>query len=699
MKIRHKLLLTFGILNILMFSVVTTVTVIKSNKIMSANLIGNLKGSNVAVSNTVTNLFDETAKSFLAMNSKATNELVAVLDKSLDLESAQKQVISHINNLNVFGSGYSYIINNKTGEVISKSKKSINKVNAGSNRVKNSGIDLKIGESGKGKDHKMFASLTYTPWNWNFVLVVNTMDAVELITPEVFSSKISSMKIGANGYPYIIDSKGNMITHPHLIGENLYHSADADGNRIFKQIIDEKNGFIQYLWRESDGSTNVKFGQFQEIENTDWIVVSGGYHKDFFSMVTSIKSILVVSTIIALLLNIIAIVFISSFLTSPITKFTNVIKDLSQGDGDLTTVVRAQSQDEMGQMANYLNDFISKLRHIIVDIKKSAHETMDIKNDLSSGTIETSAALQQITKSIGEIEERINHLGSNVELSHDNVGNISGNIDGLNRMIDTQGSLIEESTAAITEMTASISSVAEITDRKREASEKLVETATEGRLVIDKTQQAVIIIKEQLHSVMDMANLITDIASRTNLLSMNAAIEAAHAGDAGKGFAVVADEIRKLAESSSRNSSMIQETLTRTEKAMDETEALSRESGVKFSLINNEIAQVADAFKEIFISTHELQAGGGELLEAIRHLQDSSFTVKESSEAINGDANNVKSIMQSTKSSTDEVVIAISEINTGVREISKSMVQVTDNTVKIGETGGALHGHVNKFVC
>ncbi len=700
MKIKHKLLITFGLVNIIIFIIVTTITVITTNKAMMASLNGSLQGSTTSVVNTVKNLLDETSKSFLTINSKATENMIKSLDRALPTQQAKADVLDYINSSSLFGSGFSYIIDNNSTKLIGKSSKFDKQINNKSHvGLKYKDLYLKYGYFDYSKDHSLYMIFTYEPWDWTIVSVVKTKDALELVTPKSFSEKISAMKIGKNGYPYILNSKGVLITHPTSIGKNMYNATDVDGNKIFKEIIESKSGYLQYRWENRDNTIDEMFARYMPIDNTDWIVVSGGLKSDFFQIVDSIKSVLLYTSILAVLINLIITFIVSSILTRPISNFTYIIKDLSEGEGDLTSVVKAESNDEIGEIAHYLNNFILKLRNIILDIKNSANETLEIKDELSSGTLQTSAALHQISKNIITMEERIHGLGFNVDSSHNSVENIAGNINELNNLIDNQSSLIEESTAAITQMTTSISSVANITEQKRLTSQKLIITAGEGRDIILKTNKAVSSIKEELHSVRDMANLITDIASRTDLLSMNAAIEAAHAGEAGKGFAVVADEIRKLAESSSINSSNIQEILMKTEKAMEETEVLSRESGIKFNHIDNEITLMVDAFNTIDTRTHELHAGGSELLEAIKHLQNSSLTVKENSVIINSDASNVQDQMLSTRKTTEEVINSIQEINIGASEISNSMSQVTDNTHKIGKTGTILHGHVNKFVC
>lgn len=700
MKIKQKLMLTFGLLNAILFWAVVIITIFVANGAISKSLKGNLNGINTAVSNTVSNLFAETSKSFLFLNTKMASQSIMSFDKVLGQEKGKITFNNQISNSELPGYGYLYIIDNSNGEIVSKSRDFKSKVKADKNvKLSFAGIDLNYGLIENGENTLSYATFTYKPWDYTVVHVFKNLDAILLITPKIFNEKISDMKVGKRGYPFIIDKKGTFITHPELMGEDGIDLKDANGKEFIKEILKKKNDYIEYDWKNGNGNVEHKFARFQPIKNTEWIAVSSGYNDDFFSITALLKAILIQIAIVAVILNLIATIIISLIITKPISRFSNVIKDLSHGDGDLTTVIDSYSRDEMGTMAEYLNSFINKLRLIISDIKDTALHTVHIKNNLSSGTAETSAALQQITKSINEIEDRVHFLGTNMNSSNSRVDNISGNIRSLNGLIETQSTLIEQSTAAITEMTSSISSVADITERKRNASEKLVNTAAEGREVISRTQTAVEVIKEQLHSVKDMANLITDIASRTNLLSMNAAIEAAHAGDAGKGFAVVADEIRKLAESSSVNSTKIQEILTRTENAMEETDALSKESGKKFSHIDDEISEVVNAFNEIYTSTHELKAGGNELLDAIRHLRDSSLSVKEKSMIIHDDAGSVKEIMEDTRRSAEEVIIAITEINTGANEISRSMNDVTEHTEKIGETGDILHEHVNKFIC
>jgi methyl-accepting chemotaxis protein len=194
-----------------------------------------------------------------------------------------------------------------------------------------------------------------------------------------------------------------------------------------------------------------------------------------------------------------------------------------------------------------------------------------------------------------------------------------------------------------------------------------------------------------------MTGIISNIAAQTNLLAMNAAIEAAHAGDAGRGFAVVAEEIRKLAETSSENSKRISEALIDIVGKIKSGVPSSNETSKAFSQIEEEVRAVSGAFSEIAYTTDELQAGGKQILDAITTLQDATMNIKTGSDEIEQASTNVTGLMGAVKDISTQVTGAMDEIKIGLNEINKSMEDVTRQTGDLGAISESLREKVDRF--
>lgn len=345
-----------------------------------------------------------------------------------------------------------------------------------------------------------------------------------------------------------------------------------------------------------------------------------------------------------LVIVVILTVFILSFAIALMiaTLLAGRIKRIERGisrmkDGDLADRIDIRSRDEMGRLSRNVNDFTDALGESMVRIQDSSHRNLAIKEDLLKSVGRVDDATGTVDDSAHAISGDIEGLEIAVHSGSDAVRIVKDRLSRLEEVLSQQVSMIEESSAAVTEMIASVNTVGDITSRKKEALVQLVDLAGEGGKKLNDTNGVISRVHDSINEIRDTAGIIDDIAARTNLLAMNAAIEAAHAGDSGRGFAVVAEEIRNLAEATAENSKRIDGVMGAVIGNIEDAVGAGQETGGIFRRIDQDVAEASASFDEIASSMSELSIGSSRILDVMARLTDFSARVQDDSSAI-GDA-------------------------------------------------------------
>jgi methyl-accepting chemotaxis protein len=375
-----------------------------------------------------------------------------------------------------------------------------------------------------------------------------------------------------------------------------------------------------------------------------------------------------------------------------IEKIVALIKD-----GDLTQRFKVLSKDEIGKLTNNLNLFLEALAASMLRIKEVSQANVDAKNKLVDASTEASGASTEIQANSVSIRKQIEVLDSRIEESAGSVGKISTSIAELNTQIESESAMVEETTASVTEMLSSLENMSRITERDQRAAGELVSEAMRGRAVFETAFEKIGEIPHSIVAIREMADIIQGIASQTNLLAMNAAIEAAHAGDAGRGFAVVADEIRKLSEASTSSSSDIAASIKKIVTTIEVASGANVETTSAFASIDSRIREVSQSMTEIYSSITEIRTGSQQILSAMVELQERSLRVKEGSKVIDEGSVDIKTMMHDLRSISSEVTSNISEIAIGIRDIGNSLRKVTDLSEEVADGSIKLDIEVKCF--
>jgi methyl-accepting chemotaxis protein len=349
---------------------------------------------------------------------------------------------------------------------------------------------------------------------------------------------------------------------------------------------------------------------------------------------------------------------------------------------DFTRRAEVRSRDEISNLARHINSVLDTLGGFLREVGAAVSHVDAMKDTLASSTNQSTAALNESTATVESMRGRCQVLERNITGSSEAVAVIGREVQGLAREIESQTASITTTTTAIEEMAASINSVSRLSTERKDRTSNLLLTVQESGRKVAETNDVIRQVSREIDSILEAISVINGVAAQTNLLSMNAAIESAHAGDAGRGFAVVANEIRKLAESTTANAKRIGASLksitTRIRQALEAADRSYR----SFDEINVFITEFAHALDEISGSMNELSTAAAEVLKASNVISEATMKVNTSSHEINQRTSDIQSAMKDSQQISNEISAGMTELEKGSREILTSMVEVT----KIAET-------------
>lgn len=416
-----------------------------------------------------------------------------------------------------------------------------------------------------------------------------------------------------------------------------------------------------------------------------------------FRSVEFIRTTLLTIGFIIDVIIIIAAYLIGRGIAKPVKETAGTLHDISEGEGDLTVRFSVSGKDEISDMRKFFNHFMDSLHRMISKIKVESEKMAGLSKELNIRTSGINEEITNISGSVSDLNFTAEEQSASVTETASTVEQIAKNIESLTNQIENQSAVVTESSAAIEQMVSNINSISGNLDKASNEFQNLKTSSLSGKLSIQNVLDLVNNVSGQSENLLETNEVINSIASQTNLLAMNAAIEAAHAGEAGKGFSVVADEIRKLAEDSAAQSKIIADEL---ESIVSDIKSIVDATSQAEGAFDNVVSRVngsTSLIEQISLAMREQAEGSKQVLEALENMQKITVEIRDGSTEMNQGTETIIKEMSRLAEIAQKVQNSSRDIANAVEQISSSISGISDDSKLTEKSVGDLQTLAGKF--
>ncbi|MBO8173001.1 MAG: methyl-accepting chemotaxis protein [Bacillaceae bacterium] len=486
-------------------------------------------------------------------------------------------------------------------------------------------------------------------------------EAQERVKVQILGEKNSEGKrpvdktidLGARGYFTVVDQKGNTLAHPAVEGKNMWDFQTQNGFYFIRDFIkkaQEGGGFTYYEWPLPDNPDKLapKISYSELDPHWGWVISAGSYMEDYNSGATRILQVLMLTLGIALVVGIVVIYMFAGRMGTPIVQITEKMKQLADGNLAISQM-KVRSKDEIGQLSEAMNAMVDNLRSLIKDAST-------ISEKVTGSSEELTASSNQITQGIEQVSATTEELAAGATTQAEQAGSALE----IMQQIDEE---IKQINASATEMEESSRRGDEASRQGAESAHQSIEQMQIIEQKVSQSANVVFTLSEKSKEISEILKVINEIAEQTNLLALNAAIEAARAGEQGRGFAVVADEVRKLAEQAGKSTNEIADIVHSVLKEAEEAGTVMQEAVDQVKEGSEVIETNGKTFEEIAAIIQEM---GGKIQQVSMATEQITGRVEQGVKAVE----DIAAVTEESSAGTEELSASMEQQNASMQEIN-----------------------------